>query len=110
MVQSQPIPHMNNQTIPLLTLLMAAASLQAAEPAAHRPATESMAYACAGCHGTNGHAIAPTPTIAGKPESDFVEAMLDFKSGKRESSIMNRIARAYTEEDIAALAHFFKKR
>ena len=69
-----------------------------------------MAQACAGCHGTYGHAIAPTPSIAGKPGEDFVKAMLDFKSGKRESSIMNRIARAYTDEDIAAMAQFFKNR
>ena len=101
---------MKNKTIPLFAILTAATSLQAAELAAHRPATERMAYACAGCHGTNGHGIAPTPSIAGKPEDDFVKAMLDFKSGKRESSIMNRIARAYTEEDIEAMAHFFKKR
>ena len=91
-------------------MLTAATSLQAAEPAAHRPTVERMALACAGCHGTYGHAIAPTPSIAGKPEEDFVKAMLDFKSGKRESSIMNRIARAYTDEDIAAMAQFFKNR
>lgn len=67
-----------------------------------------MAHACGACHGTYGHSIGPTPSIAGKPEEDFVKDMLEFKSGQRVSSIMNRIARAYTEEDITALAQFFK--
>ena len=99
---------MKKKTLPLFALLTAAGSIQAAEPAAHRPSVERMAHACGGCHGTYGHSIAPTPSIAGKPEEDFVKDMLEFKSGQRVSSIMNRIARAYTEEDITALAQFFK--
>jgi sulfide dehydrogenase cytochrome subunit len=98
------------KTILLLAVSSAATAVQAAEPAAHRPTTERLAHACAGCHGTYGHSIAPTPSIAGKPEEEFINAMRDFKSGRRTSSIMNRIARSYTDEDIVNMAQFFKKR
>ena len=101
---------MIKKTILLFAVAAAVTAIQAAEPAAHRPTVERMAHACAGCHGTFGHSIAPTPSIAGKPEEAFINAMHDFKSGQRVSSIMNRIARAYTDDDIAALAQFFKKR
>jgi sulfide dehydrogenase cytochrome subunit len=100
---------MTNRII-LVALAAAATAVQSAEPAALRPSVERMAHACAGCHGTFGHSIAPTPSLAGKPEEAFINAMHEFKSGQRVSSIMNRIARAYTDDDIAALAQFFKKR
>lgn len=89
--------------------MLATSAPEAAEPAAHRPDAEHLAHACGGCHGTYGHSLAPTPTLAGKPEDEFVAAMREFKSGQRVSSIMNRIAHAYTDEDFAAMAQFFKK-
>lgn len=99
------------KTFPLLLGgLLTASAIQAAEPAARRPDTERLAHACAGCHGTNGHSLAPTPSIAGKPEDEFIAAMREFKSGQRVSSIMNRIAHAYTDEDFLHMAQFFANR
>lgn len=101
---------MKTQTIILLLAgVWTANPTQAAAPAAHRPDVERLAHACAGCHGTYGHSLAPTPAIAGLAEDEFLAAMRDFKSGQRVSSAMNRIARAYTDEDLAAMAQFFKK-
>ena len=100
---------MMKQTIILLALSSATITVLAAEPAANRPSVERMAHACAGCHGTLGHSIPPTPILSGKPEAEFIKTMQEFKSGQRESSIMNRIAKGYTDEDIHAMAKFFKK-
>lgn len=94
----------------ILILTLFTVSAWAAEPAARRPDTEVLANACAGCHGTKGHSIAPTPSLAGKAEEEFIAAMKDFQTGKRVSSVMNRIAKGYTEEDIANLALYFKSR
>jgi sulfide dehydrogenase cytochrome subunit len=82
----------------------------AAEPLALRPSIESLAHACAACHGTHGHAQTPTPSIAGLPEAEFVRFMEDFRSGKRTSSIMNRIAQGYTSADMVGLAQFFARK
>ena len=100
---------LKTKSILLFAGMLAIRSIEAAEPAAHRPDVERLAHACAGCHGTYGHSLAPTPAIAGKPEEEFLAAMRDFKSGQRVSSAMNRIARGYTDEDLVSMAQFFKK-
>lgn len=65
---------------------------------------------CAGCHGTNGSSAGPSmPTIAGMPEVYLLESMKKFKSGERPSSIMGRLAKAYTEEETKMVAGFFAK-
>ena len=65
---------------------------------------------CAGCHGTNGSSVGPaTPNIAGISKDTMVEAMKDYASNKRKSTIMGRIARGYTDKQIEAMADFFTK-
>ena len=100
---------MKTTTILLFAGTLTAGAAKAAEPAPPRPDAERMAHACAGCHGTYGHSLPPTPAIAGRSEEEFLAAMRDFKSGRRVSSAMNRIARAYTDGDLAAMAQFFRK-
>lgn len=65
---------------------------------------------CAGCHGTNGSSAGPSmPTIAGMPEVYLLESMKKFKSGERPSSIMGRLAKAYSDEEIKMIAEYFAK-
>ncbi len=69
-----------------------------------------LANTCAGCHGTDGISQGPlTPSIAGLPKSYISESMYDFASGKRASTVMQRIAKGYTDEDIKALSKYFSK-
>lgn len=69
-----------------------------------------LAYTCAGCHGPNGSSVGPaSPTIAGLGEETFVEAMKAYQSGDRPSTIMGRIAKGYTEEELKTMAGFFAK-
>ena len=102
-----------NPTVALILGLLGcmATARVLAEPMSNaRPAAETLALACAGCHGTNGHSLGSTPTIAGKPVAEFVGMMSDFKSRRRRSSIMNRIAAGYKDADFAALAQHFATR
>jgi len=74
------------------------------------PSAEMLANACAGCHGTNGGSAGDTmPSLASQSESAIVEAMLKFKSGERPSTIMGRLAKGYTDEQIKAMGGFFAK-
>lgn len=69
-----------------------------------------LANTCAGCHGPNGVSHGPaTPTIAGISKDYFIESMHAYASGDRPSTIMMRIAKGYSEEDIAAMADYFSK-
>jgi sulfide dehydrogenase cytochrome subunit len=74
------------------------------------PSAEMLSTACAGCHGTNGGSAGDTmPSLASQSKSAIIEAMLKFRSGERDSTIMGRLAKAYTDEQIAAMAEFFSK-
>ena len=74
------------------------------------PSAQMLGNTCAGCHGTNGSSHGPaTPTIAGISSEYFIETMQAYKDGSRPSTIMTRIAKGYTEEEIKAMAGFFAK-
>jgi cytochrome c553 len=80
------------------------ATAQAAGDAA---AGKAKAGACAGCHGANGQGIAPNPALAGKPEADIVQALNDYKSGKRANPIMKTFASQLSDQDMANVAAYF---
>jgi len=97
--------------IPALRVLVpgiiAAAALLPPAVLAARPTAQALALACAGCHGTAGRSLGSTPALAGKGADQILRNMRDFKSGRRKSSIMNRIAAGYQDGDFAALATYF---
>ncbi len=69
--------------------------------------TAMLANTCAGCHGTDGVSVGQAPTIAGLEEEYFVDVMMQYKSGDRWSTIMDRIAQGYTDEEIEAIATYY---
>jgi sulfide dehydrogenase cytochrome subunit len=69
-----------------------------------------LANTCAGCHGTKGASAGPaTPSIGGISEVYFEEIMQGFKSGDVPSTIMGRIAKGYTDDEIKAMGGYFSK-
>jgi len=63
---------------------------------------------CAGCHGTNGVSNGPaTPSLAGLDYDYLVDSMKQFKDGERNATIMTRIAKGYTDDEIEAMSEFF---
>jgi sulfide dehydrogenase cytochrome subunit len=78
--------------------------------AAPLPTASMLANTCAGCHGTDGASAGPaTPNIAGLSEIYFTDTMEAFKSGDRASTIMGRIAKGYSDEEIKLMAGYFAK-
>lgn len=68
----------------------------------------TLATTCAGCHGTDGASVGPaSPTIAGMYPEYFIEIMEGFSSGEIYSTVMGRIARGYTDEEIELMANYF---
>jgi len=61
------------------------------------------AAACTGCHAA-GAAMGP---LAGRPEAEIVAALADYRSGARPASVMNRIAKGFTEGESRAIAAYF---
>ncbi|MDO8464530.1 MAG: c-type cytochrome [Gallionella sp.] len=74
------------------------------------PSMEMLANACAGCHGTKGASAGPSmPSLAGQSKVFFVDAMKKFKSGERSATVMGRLAKGYSDEQIVAMADYFAK-
>jgi cytochrome subunit of sulfide dehydrogenase len=62
------------------------------------------AAACSDCHPTSNQADIPVPRLAGRNPSDIVAAMQGFRSGQRQGTIMDRIAKGFSDEEIRAIA------
>lgn len=93
--------------IPFFILL---SSMMSATIMAAIPEASMLANTCAGCHGTNGSSVGPaSPTIAGISVEYFIETMEAYKKAERPSTIMSRIAKGYTDEEIKRMATFFSK-
>ncbi|HEY0837449.1 MAG TPA: cytochrome c [Azospirillum sp.] len=72
---------------------------------------EALANTCAGCHGTDGTSNGPsTPTIASLSVDYFVMSMKDYKTGKRPATVMDRIAKGYSDEQVMAMAKYFQQK
>ncbi|WP_456376572.1 c-type cytochrome [Thiolapillus sp.] len=77
---------------------------------AETPSATMLAYTCVGCHGTNGNSHGPaTPSLAGASKDYIIEIMDYYASGERASTIMGRIAKGYTKEEVESMAEFFSK-
>jgi len=70
-------------------------------------AGKAKAAACVGCHGANGEGVAPNPPLAGMSESQFIQAIEDYKSGKRANPVMKAFATPLSAADNANLAAYY---
>jgi sulfide dehydrogenase cytochrome subunit len=62
---------------------------------------------CSACHAPNGDERNAIPSLEGRSARQIESALLAFKSGRRPATIMDRIARGYTDNEIAAVAAYF---
>lgn len=70
----------------------------------------SMAAACANCHGTHGVAQSGMDTLAGVDKDELLKKLLDFKTGEKPATVMHKLSRGYSDEQLAALAAYFSAR
>jgi len=83
-------------------IAVAVALLCAAAPAMAQSAAPPGASSCSGCHGPQPGAA--VPSLEGLDPEAIVAAMEAFRSGQREATIMNRIAKGFSDEETRALA------
>ncbi|HYD68614.1 sulfide dehydrogenase [Azospirillum sp.] len=84
-------------------------ALPAAGTAAAQGAPPPGAEGCAGCHPPAPMAGAPPPLRTVPPE-DIAAAMLAFRGGARPATVMDRIAKGFTDEEIRAIAAWAGRR
>ena len=64
---------------------------------------------CLNCHVSDIKSATSIPVIAGKPEAVLKAQLLAYKADKAPAgtTIMNRLAKGYSDDEIAALAAYF---
>lgn len=69
---------------------------------------DTIAYTCNGCHGTDGVSKGAVPSLKGRPADDQAKMLRYFKADIRPSTIMGRIAKGYSAEELKAVAEYFE--
>jgi len=97
----------------IATLLGLGAVLVAAQPVAAQSQADIAVLAgpCANCHGPDGRSPGQIVSIAGLPEAVLLAQLKAFKSDTPPpgTTVMNRLAKGYTDEQLSALAGYFSK-
>ena len=64
------------------------------------------AASCTGCHATDAKIETRVPRIAGRPPAEIVAAMEAFRSGRKPATVMDRIAKGFTDAEIRMIAEW----
>jgi sulfide dehydrogenase cytochrome subunit len=62
------------------------------------------AASCTGCHASNPKVETRVPRIVGRNPAEIVAAMEAFRSGQKPATVMDRIAKGFTDAEIRAIA------
>jgi cytochrome c553 len=75
--------------------------------AADIEAGKASATACGKCHGASGEGNGPNPPLAGMAPEQFVQAIDDYRSGKRPHAAMKAFAKPLDAGKTANLAAYY---
>ena len=89
--------------IAAMLLACSPAAVAQADPADAPPGASS----CSGCHPASERAGTPVPRLAGRNPTEIVQAMRAFRLGQTSTTIMDRVAKGFSEEEIAAIAAWY---
>ena len=64
------------------------------------------ASSCSGCHGRSGG----IPAIKAKSADEVAAAMLEYRAGQGSPTVMDRISRGFTEQEIRDIASWIVQR
>lgn len=83
--------------------ILASVLVGLAAPAAAQSPAPPGAAACSGCHAPAqlGSPVAP---IRGRDAKEIVQAMQEFRSGARAATVMDRIAKGFSDDETQAIA------
>ena len=86
-----------------LALLFVSGAVGAANPNFGR----DVAASCANCHGTDGRSQGDVPSLAGRDKGELVRLLRDFRDGTRRSTVMQQLAKGYSDAELEAAAAYF---
>jgi cytochrome c553 len=103
----RPLPIAASLVLALLPLALAA---QEPAPAGNAANGKQLTFTCQGCHGVVGYKnVYPTyhvPKIGGQSQQYLLNALTEYKQGKRKHPTMQAQAESFSDQDIADIAVF----
>jgi len=65
------------------------------------------ASSCSGCHPVGAEVETPVSRLSGRSAGDIAAAVRDFRDGKVPGTVMDRIAKGFSDAEIAAIAGWY---
>ena len=87
--------------------MTAAAGLAASVIASAGAEAPAGATSCTGCHPASSGVETPVPPLAGRNAAELVAQMRAFRSGQAPLTVMDRIAKGFSDAEIEAIAAWY---
>ncbi|MCS3903408.1 sulfide dehydrogenase cytochrome subunit [Methylohalomonas lacus] len=68
---------------------------------------QMLSFNCFTCHGPEGQGSGEIPALAGRAADELKARLQAYKRGTKQGTIMNRIARGYSDAEIDIIADYF---
>ncbi len=95
--------------IPVMAAIVFGGMFISSQAAAEASRSAVLASTCFACHGTDGKSPGSIPSIAGYPAEIMEMQLRTFRDGTRPSTVMDRHARGYTDEEIRMISAYLSK-
>lgn len=95
------------RTLLSISIIALMAVLGQAQAAGDVAAGMAKANSCKSCHGADGQGVGKNPALAGGKEDELVQALKDYKSGKRANPMMKSLAGKLSDDDMSNLAAYY---
>ncbi len=69
--------------------------------------THMLASTCFNCHGPDGKSTHAIPGLAGLDKAHLLQAMIECKTGVRQTTVMQKYMLGYTDAEMEKLAEYF---
>ena len=106
----RPLPIAASLVLALLPLALAAQEPAPTSTAGNAATGKQLTFTCQGCHGVVGYKnVYPTyhvPKIGGQSQQYLLNALTEYKQGKRKHPTMQAQAESFSDQDIADIAAF----
>jgi cytochrome subunit of sulfide dehydrogenase len=89
----------------ILAILLFVSAMPSAEAAP--PTPPPGAASCSGCHPISKSVDTAVPRLVGRSAAEIEAAMQEFRTGQKPASVMDRIAKGFSADEIAAIAAWY---
>jgi sulfide dehydrogenase cytochrome subunit len=91
----------------MIRMLAAATTMLALTGVALAADAPPGAASCSGCHPAQTGVASPVPRLSGHDAAQTVAMMQEFRAGTRPATVMDRIAKGFSDDEIKAIAAWY---